>query len=146
MINNLFTAAKIDIVKSKFATSILSEAIDKLILLHCNEDHVTNDTPNSKNINFEKYAIDVNNIKHSFRQVISQLEVDNSFTDFSGKSVAEKESKFLDEYNRNKTMLQKKCSLLQVLKERISSHRNPTETLDVNNEIIFIEKLLMYRK
>lgn len=131
---------KIETVNTKFATSILTETIARLTLLQCADiiENQSKVTKNETTDRSQKFATDVNNIKSSFRRVVADLEKHQSFQDFSGVSIAENESNFLDEYGLNKIMLEEHCFALQKLEEDISNHRTPVATVDVSFFTLFI--------
>lgn len=133
---------KIDTVNIKFATSIMNETIKRLTLLHSaesNENEIDKDNENietdktkSGDIGLRKFGTDVNNIKRSLKSVVSQLELYQNFADFSGISVAENESSFLDEYSQNKSIFDEQSVIFKELEELIASHHMPTATVDVS--------------
>lgn len=133
---------KIDTVHTKFTTSILTETIKKLNLLHCTEslenqqdnenENIAADTTNVENMKLKKFATDIENIKLSLNKVISELQLHHTFiTDFSGISVAENEYNFLQEYSQNKSIFEEEFYLFNELLERIANYQKPTESIDV---------------
>lgn len=136
---------KIESGNTKFVTSILNEIITRLSLI-IQWDKEIEDSPssatNTDQIQLNKFAQDVNNIKRSFYKIISDLEGHQSVTDFSGVSAAEKESDFLTEYSLNKTKLKEQCSAILKLEQDLANHQAHTATVDVS----FSERLLSWKE
>lgn len=140
---------KIETVNTKFVTSILNETITRLSLLQCatvagnQRDDETEDSTSSAaktdQIALKKFETDVDNIKSSFYQIISDLGRHQSITDFSGVSAAENESNFLAECNRNKAKLKELRSALLKFEQDIANHHAHTATVDVGFSKFFLK-------
>lgn len=136
---------KIESGNTKFVTSILNETITRLSLI-VQLDKEIEDSPssatNTDQIQLNKFATDVNNIKRSFYKIIYALERQQSVTDFSGVSAAKKESDFLTEYGLNKTKLKEQCSAILKLEQDLANHSAHIATVDVS----FSERLLSWKE
>lgn len=137
--NSFLNDIKIETVNAKFATSILNETLTKLALLQCSERGKNQRTDKLENVDpstTKKFTTDLTHIRQTLNSVISDLREHRNFTDFSGVSVAEKESEFLMEYTSNNVVLEAQCAAIRELEKEISNYRAPTSTVDVSDEVI----------